>query len=352
MAIPPEQLQHFKATVLGAKRPLIFYDDDADGLCSYLLCLRARGGEGIGARAQHTVPLEMGLRKIEENAPDLVVILDCATVDTQFLDRCPVPILWLDHHEPQKAKHAQLTYLNPRLSDDTDNRSTTHWVWHALGREEDLWIAGIGSISDWQLTDVAHAFWNKYPDILQPVETPPQAMFGAHPFAELLRIVQFNLKGDSTDVRTSTKIFTRIESPHELLQHSTPRAKLLYKRYQIVDKEYQKLLRQARAGVVEGSKVLYALFSQVEISLLSEVSNCMLYEHPDKLIFLARAHNGDVKLSLRGEHWDIAAAVKAAMQEGIRGNAGGHMHACGGNIKGEDFPRFKALVLNNLGINE
>ncbi len=163
MAILPAQLAAFKERVLAAKRVIVFYDDDGDGLSSYLLLYRARGGDngstiGVRVHASASVPAEFALRKIEENGGDLVVILDKPYAEQALLESCPLPIFWLDHHEPQTAAVAsakETTYFNPRVEDDKDNRCTTHWVWHALGRPEDLWIAALGSISDWQMTDIA-----------------------------------------------------------------------------------------------------------------------------------------------------------------------------------------------------
>jgi single-stranded DNA-specific DHH superfamily exonuclease len=282
--------------------------------------------------------------------PDLVVILDKPYADQAFLDEIHVPVLWLDHHEPQRPGQTNVTYLNPRIHDDADNRSTTYWVWKSLGREQDLWLAAVGNISDWQVTEVAQQFSEQYPDLLAPVTSAPQALYDSKAFGELCRIVQFNLKGDSSDVRTAIKILSRVESPHELLEHTTPRAKLLWKRYEYVNKEYVKLLDAAHKSAGEGP-LLFHVFARLEISLLSELSNQLIYEYPQKIVFLAREHNGDHKLSIRSVECDIAAAVKAAMADsGARGNAGGHQHACGGNIKSEDFPKFLASFKAHLGL--
>lgn len=335
--IPKEQLEAFKTTVLNAKRPLFFYDDDADGLCSYLLCYRARG-DGVGVRvgSSATVTPEYA-RKVDENLPDLVVILDKPNVDPEFLAQVNVPVLWLDHHEPQKPGKG-VTYLNPRIEDDKDNKSTTYWVYRALGRPEDLWMAAVGSISDWQITDLAEEFWSAYPKILHPVKEPPEALYGT-PFGELCKLFQFNLKGDAAGVRTAVKILSRVESAEELLEHNTPRSKLIYKRFEKLHREYERYLIAARKSVGK-DRLVFHEFSYMETSLLAELANQMLFEFPEKIILLTRVHNGDHKLSIRSKDYDIASAVKEAMAKGIRGNAGGHMHACGGNIKSEDFPLF------------
>lgn len=339
MAIPAAELKDFRKRILEAKRPLFFYDDDADGLSSYLLCHHARGEPALGIRVHSSAMLTADyLRKVEENLPDLVVVLDKPYVEQEFIDQVKVPILWLDHHEVQKPQGDHVFYYNPRRKDDADNRSTTYWAWKALGRPQDLWIAAVGNISDWQVTDVAEAFCKQYPELLPPVKAAPEALFGDHEFGRLTRIIQFNLKGDSSDVRTAIKILSRIESPQELLDHTSPRAKLLYKRYQTVEKQYQKMLSEARKSAGE-SKLLYHLYQKLETSLLSEVSNQLVFEYPQKIIFVAREHNNEVKLSIRSATVPVVEAVKKAM-EGVRGNAGGHTHACGGNIKADDFPRF------------
>jgi single-stranded DNA-specific DHH superfamily exonuclease len=338
MALTDAELAAFRTTVLEAKRPLIFYDDDADGLCSYLLCFRARG-DGTGIRVHNSAMLTAEyLRKVEETLPDLIVVLDKPYIEQSFIDAVSVPIVWLDHHDVQQPQGSHITYYNPRKENTADNRCTTYWVWRALGRPEDLWLATVGTISDWQVTEVAAQFHELYPHLLGAVQTAPEALYN-EPFGELCQLVQFNLKGEASDVRTSIKILSRIETPEELLEHNSPRSKLIYKRYQLIQKEYKKLLEHARTAATD-SPLLYVLFPHVEISLLSEVSNQLIHEFPDKIIFIGREHNGDNKFSIRSVHAPVAPAVKAAMATGIRGNAGGHLHACGGNVKAEDFPKF------------
>ena len=358
MAIPLEQLALFRERVLAAKRVIIFYDDDGDGLSSYLLCYRARGGDngstiGVRVHASASVPTDFALRKIEENGGDLVVILDKPYVEQSLLESCPLPILWLDHHEPQTkavASAKDTLYLNPRIESDADNRCTTYWVWHALGKPEDLWIAAIGSISDWQMTDIADAFRAKHPELLGDAQEAPQALFD-QPFGTLAALMQFNLKGESGEVRAAIKVLGRIESLEELTGRVTSRSKLLWKRYEAMHREYDKLLSAAKRSVTD-DPVLFHVFRDVEISFTGELSNRLLHDHPDKIIFLARDESGDVKLSVRSVHVPVAPAVKQALAtSGARGNAGGHANACGGKITSEDFPKFYEEFRRAMGFN-
>jgi single-stranded DNA-specific DHH superfamily exonuclease len=346
MAIPDEELHKFKERVLAAKRPLFFYDDDCDGLCSFLTCVHSRG-DGVGVRMQNsaTVTPEF-LRKVDENLPDLIVVLDKPYIDQQFIDGTSIPILWLDHHAVQHPKGDNITYLNPRQYNDLDNRCTTYWVYKALGNPKYLWLAAVGSVADWQLNEYVTDFQRQKPELLTTMESPSHALF-SEPFGTLCKMIYFNLKGDAGEVRTAIKILTRIETPEELLAHTSPRAKLLHKRFEVVNKQYERLLRAAKAHISE-DPILYHIFPHMEISLISELSNQLLHEYPDKIIFVGREHNGETKFSIRGSQADIASAVKAAMATGIRGNSGGHTHACGGNIPSEDFHRFVTAFKANL----
>lgn len=358
MAIPPDQLEAFKDRVLAAKRAIVFYDDDGDGLSSYLLLYRARGGDngstiGIRVHASAIVPTEFAIRKIEENGGDLVVILDKPGVEQALLETCPLPILWLDHHEPQTKAVAgakETTYLNPRVGDDKDNRCTTYWVWHALGREQDLWLAALGSISDWQMTDIADAFRVQHPELLGDATDAPHALFD-QPFGTLAALLQFNLKGESGEVRAAIKTLGRIESLEELIERKTARSKLLWKRYEAMRYEYDKLLAQILRSLTE-DPVLFHMFKDVETSFTGELSNRLLHEHPDKITFLARDESGDVKFSVRSASTPIVAALKKALEaSGARGNTGGHSLACGGKINSEDFPKFYEEFRRAMGFN-
>jgi single-stranded DNA-specific DHH superfamily exonuclease len=349
MAIPPEALQEFRSRVIAAARPLILYDDDGDGLCSYLLCNHARHGDDVGIRVHTGATVSADyLAKVELHQPDLVVILDKPYLDPAFAEGCKVPILWLDHHAPQQVPWSHVTYYNPRLHDDADNRCTTHWVWHALGEPKDLWLAAVGSISDWQMTDIAEGFRAEHGELLAGAATAPEALFDA-PFGELARIVQFNLKGDARDVREAIELLRGVTGPQELLLRTTKAGRKLGKRYDLVRTEYERLLALCTAAATD-DPILFHVFGELEISLVGELANELIHRYPDKVVVLARSSKGDHKLSIRSASVPVAHAVAEAMRVSqVRGNAGGHTHACGGKIPDEDFPRFYAAFRDAMG---
>ena len=97
-----------------AKNPLFFYDDDPDGLCSFLLLYRVhRLGKGIIVKAAPKVDAKF-LRKVTENNPEKIFILDIPIVEQDFVDEAKKPIFWIDHHDPLKVK--KVNFKNPQGS--------------------------------------------------------------------------------------------------------------------------------------------------------------------------------------------------------------------------------------------
>ena len=105
---------------LECTRPLYFFHDDPDGLCSFLLLYRhIKEGKGVIIKSSPRID-EKYLRKVEEYQPDKVFILDLAVVEQEFIDKVKVPIIWIDHHEP--LERTKVKYFNPRVKNPKNNR--------------------------------------------------------------------------------------------------------------------------------------------------------------------------------------------------------------------------------------
>jgi len=74
-------LKQLKDELDTASNPIFLFDDDCDGLCSFLLFWRyLREGKGFVVKGRPLVDLKYA-RKVEENLPDKVFILDIAQVE-------------------------------------------------------------------------------------------------------------------------------------------------------------------------------------------------------------------------------------------------------------------------------
>ena len=77
------------------------------------------------------------------------------------------------------------------------------------------------------------------------------------------------------------------------------------------------------------------------------MSNEAIYRYPDKIILIGREKNEEMKCSLRSSKAVLPPLIEKALV-GLNGYGGGHEHACGLNIKKDDFEefvrRFKEMI--------
>lgn len=318
-----------------AKNPLFFFDDDPDGLCAYMILSHfTRCGHGSMVKAKPYIDRSY-LAKVEEYHPDLIVILDVPIVEQEFIDAVKVPIVWVDHHQPLERPGA--LYVNPRQFDLHANFPTTRLAYMISPKEEDLWIAMAGSVADYHLPDFTPEFIARYPDLLASGQTIEQARYDTE-IGKVPRILTFLLKGRTSEVKKSIAILIRLQSPYELLRQETPAAKYLMKRYQTINRPYQRLLTRAKKVTPMG-RILLFTYQEDEFSLTSELSNELSHLYPNHTIIVAREKSGEMKCSVRGKNPPVLSALTPALV-GIDGYGGGHEVACGLVVKVQDWDRF------------
>ena len=332
MAISNKDIEYLREKINQSVRPLFLFDDDADGLCSFLLLYRMVGeGKGIIVKTSPELTIKY-LPMVNEYSPDLVVILDKPMVEQEFLDKIQVPVIWLDHHEPIKRHNVE--YFNPRIKNDKDNRPTSYWAYKIA--EQDLWIATVGCIADWYIPPFAKEFSKKYPDILKTVpKDPAKALFSTR-FGELAQAFNFILKGKTKESLACVKILTRIKSPYEILDKTTAQGKYIYSKYKTGKKEYDNILSEVRPP--KGDLLVHT-YSADRTSYTAQLSNELMARYPKKTLIICREKSGEMRCSIRSKKYAIPPKLEKALQD-VRGYGGGHTHACGACIKAEDFSKF------------
>jgi len=327
-------------------RPIFLFDDDPDGLSAFLLLYRmVQAGKGIPLKGLQLD--EAQAKRINEYSPDLVVVLDKPEVSQEFFSAIRTKCIWIDHHEPQNPKG--ITYINPRIEDAKRNISTSQLCYEITN--ESPWIAVIGIVADWQLPpkELWELCEEKYPGYL-PLDTKdaPTALFTTK-IGELARVFSFNLKGKTSEVLTALKILTRIKGPSELLEKKHSQAKLVMKKYEQRLAEYKQIL-----GSIEVKKedpLLLYTYSHEKNSYTVDISNELMYKHPEKIIIIARQSNGSYKCSLRASTIRVDKLLEEVFQT-IDGTGGGHEHACGAVIPVEAFESFVETVREKLSEKE
>ena len=115
MAIKKSELEEFREELSSARKPLFFYDDDPDGLSSFLLVYRfVKDGKGIVVKSKPVLD-QMFSKIVYEFSPDKVFVLDIPMISDEFLQKVKTPIVWLDHHSVQEKRGAKYFYPNQKM---------------------------------------------------------------------------------------------------------------------------------------------------------------------------------------------------------------------------------------------
>lgn len=331
--LTPKEITFLREELAAAKNPLFIYDDDADGLASFILLYKIHR-EGKGFRMAMTSKIDMQfMRKVDELNPDKIFVLDVPLIDQEFIDNVKRPVFWLDHHMLQEVKNVH--YYNPRFKEPDAYIPTTVMAYEISGNSDDLWIAVAGCLGDWYLPDFIDEFIEKYPDYLSKTGDLATVIY-SNPVGKLVKLFFFMLKGPSSEVKNSIKVLSRIKSPDEIFKQESSAGKFLYKRFEKVNMKYEEVLSEAKKKVGRSRLFVFTYPSQ-QWSFTANLANELRSLYPKKVVIIARKKSSEFKCSLRGTN--VLAALKKSL-EGINGYGGGHHNACGATIKEEDWDRF------------
>ena len=157
-----KQYEQLKSELDTCKNPVFFYDDDPDGLSSFLLFYRyLREGHGIVVKT-HPKLNAMLAPKIQEYHADKVFVLDVALLEQDFIDASPVPVIWVDHHGPYDRHNVKI--FNPRLIKSDAYFPTSYLCYKTV--KQDIWIGMVGSVADMHLPDFYKEFKKNIRSIL------------------------------------------------------------------------------------------------------------------------------------------------------------------------------------------
>jgi single-stranded DNA-specific DHH superfamily exonuclease len=330
------QIEEIRGYLKKAENPLFFFDDDPDGLCSYLL-LKKYIDKGKGVVLKTKPILEEGLyMKVQEYNPDYIFILDIPIVEQEFLDRANVPVIWLDHHKPLERKGVK--YFNPMLGEKKDNRPTTYWA-HKITEEKFPWLATLGTISDWYYPTFAKEFSKQNPKLLPTkIKKPDEAIFNSK-LGELITIFSMVLKNATSKVHKMANLLIKIDDPWELLEKETPRSKFIHREISKHLNEYKESFKKIDQLKPTKDKLFQIYLSPTKNSYTSLISNYLIYKYPKKVIMVIRQNEDKVIMSIRSATTKIAPILEKSI-EGLDGFGGGHEFACGAGVAKDQFPEF------------
>ncbi len=320
------------------KSPLFIHDNDGDGLSSYLLLYRYKQeGKGVPLRTSHLLDSSF-IPKINQYLFDAVFVLDISRVDQDFIDDVKVPVYWIDHHQPLERK--KVKYYNPRKKDPHAYIPTTRMAFQISERKkEDLWIAMVGCLADFHIPNFKDKFIKAYPDLMDKDADISTALF-KNKIGILVKLFFFILKGSSSEAKKSISALRKVKSPYEILNQSSPAGKFVYKKFAKVNREYEEVLADAKKQIKKNKPFIIYEYQDRKWSFTANLANELTAFNQDKVVIIARKHDGKIKASLRAKVGaNILDPLKKAL-EGVEGRGGGHFNACGAVIAKDDWPRF------------
>ncbi len=337
-----KQLLEIKKELDNCSNPVFLYDNDTDGICSFLLLYKYKKA-GHGYRHQKHVTDEIELGNIKRMNPDKLFILDVPAmkITQEFADEIKIPVIHIEHHIIDNELKRVKTF-NPTIKNKKDDTPTSTLCYNVV--KQNLWIAVAGTIADWHITKETKEFARQKPNLLDPkIKDPAKALFGTK-IGLLAKIIDFILKGPSFEVRKCIHALMKINAPEEILEQKTKEGKEIYSYYKKINDEYESLYQRALKNVTK-DKLLLFKYQASDTSFTGELSNELLYHYPNKIILIARRNNkendidAEIRCSIRSGVHEIRSKLIKAL-EGINGMGGGHANAVGATIRASDFDRF------------
>lgn len=343
------QIKEFRELLEKAQNPVFFFDNDVDGLSSFLL-LRRYCGKGKGVAIKTFPALDSSYnRKLYEFSPDYIFVLDKPIIEKNFIDeakRLNIKIIWLDHH-PINEIDEEIVYFNPLQGKNPSNEPVAYWCYKISGKKQDQWISMLGCLADWFIPDFMEEFAKENSNIITATNDPAKALYETE-LGKIAKILSFALKDRTSAVVKMLKVLINLKSIDELVKQDT-KTNNIFKRFEQINKKYSKLLEKAIGiGKELEKKDKKLLFFQYggQFSLSGELANEIYYNFPRHVVLVAYIKGTKVNCSIRGKI-DVRNVVAKAMQ-GIEGTHGGHKNACGASLSIEDLPKLRDNMIKLL----
>lgn len=341
--LKPEQLAEIREHLENAKNPVFFFDNDPDGLCSFLLLQRYIGrGRGVAIKSLPDMDTAY-FKRVEEFKADYIFVLDKPMINPGFIEaaeKANIPLVHIDHHNVPKTN---IKYYYNTFYESGKNEPVSYLCYKIANKKEDAWIAAIGCITDSYLPEFIEDMKKQYPELIDAAYKNAFDILYTTKFGEICQIISFGLRDKTSNVVSMMKFLMKAGSPTDLTEEN-PKTKSFLKRFKEINEKYQKIVKSARENV--SGELLWFTYAG-DLSINQYVANELFYRYPHKVIVLAYTKSSIVNLSLRWEKDIRTATVNAIAQiEGATG--GGHEHATGARVSKDKLDFFKEKLLEEI----
>jgi single-stranded DNA-specific DHH superfamily exonuclease len=332
LMLTKKQMQEIREHLDRANSPVFFYDNDADGLCSFLLFRRYLGrGKGVAVRSYPG--LAGYAKKAQELNADYVFVLDRPELGSEFVEEIRsfgLPIIWIDHHNIKREHEGVEKYDS---AENGKGEPVTYLAYKITNRKEDMWLAIIGCVADHYMPSFAEEFGEKYPELWGTVKMPFDVYYKTG-IGRIARILGNGLKDSISNVVKMQNILIEAKGPFDVISE-VPKNESFLKKHQEVRKKLDLLLDKARS---ERSKNLIFFEYSGETSISADIANELSYEFPNIVIVIGFKRGSVTNFSLRG--YNVRGILEKVSKE-LDVKGGGHRDAVGARVKTADLNKFR-----------
>ena len=333
-----QNLEKIGELLESAQNPLFFFDNDADGLCSFLIMQRKIGrGKGVPIKSYPELS-DMYLRKIDEFNPDIIFVLDKARVSPEFIEGVKernLYIVWIDHHESNFKEAENVLYYNSYPSGEP----VSEIVQEICREEKDLFLSIIGCVSDSYMPKRAKKFEKANPELLNSQLNGFEALHSTE-IGKFALMFNFGLMNSTTNVVKIMKYLMQIKGPYEILEENY-NTQEFHSNYAKLKGELDKLLDKVEEKSFENDKILYFKYGG-KTSMSSILANQIYFRNQGKIVIVGYERPEKLNLSVRGKD---ASKLTNKIIEKIEGTTGGgHKEATGAMIPSSKIEEFEKLI--------
>jgi len=335
-----KQVSEIKEHLDKAQNPLFFFDNDNDGLCSFLLLQRYIGrGKGFPVKTAPELTKDY-FRKVRELKPDYIFILDQPEVSREFFDeveKINLPIVWIDHHEIDKKKIPDfVNYYNPLFNKKKSNEPVTALCYQISNKKEDMWLGVVGCISDKFVPEFYSEFRKEFKDLTINSKDAFEIYYNSG-IGEIATMFSFALMDRTTNVINMLKLLMKVKGPYDVLEENT-KTHSMHKRSNELYEKYNKLIKKAKLEIKDSEKLFFFKYGG-DISMSADIANKLMYLFPEKIIVVAKVADYKAGLSIRGKN--IREKVVKVIENIEGATGGGHEDAVGAQMRAGDLEKFE-----------
>jgi oligoribonuclease NrnB/cAMP/cGMP phosphodiesterase (DHH superfamily) len=339
-----KQLLEIKEHLEKAQNPIFLFDNDADGLCSFLLLQRyLERGRGVAVKTFPNLDLSL-FKRVKELNSDYVFILDKPNVSQDFFEECRknnLPVVWIDHHETITDVPEWVNYYNSFYEGGKKGEPTTDICYHLTKRKQDLWLAVVGCISDSFMPDYYDEFLIQYPDFGIKTKKPFEVLYSTK-IGKIARTFNAGLMDTTTNVVLMFKFLMKVKNPSEILEENKNNS-AMHKRFEFIEDKRKKFIAKTAKSAEISEKYLYFEYSG-ETSMSSDLANELVFLNPEKYIIVVYKKGQKVNISVRGIN--VKEKILKSIEGMVGASGGGHINASGAQISLNDLPVFKKRFLD------